>query len=93
MMRWLEYLSLTVVLLTVSVASAATETCDDIPDLRQDSSGWNLSDQELETVNALLDQAEGLCAEGKADEATKLLSEAEHDAVSNWAQERLDTAH
>jgi len=93
MMRWLWFFPMTLVLVTASIASTASDTCDGIPDLRKDSTGWDLSDQEFEAVNALIDQAESLCAEGKGDEATKLLSEAEHQAVKDWTKETLDSAN
>jgi len=93
MMRWLGFFPVTLVLLAASIASTASETCDNVPELRKDSAGWELSDDELDAVNGLIDRAESLCAEGKDDEATKLLSEAEHESVKDWTKETLDGAH
>lgn len=89
---WIQ-LSLGLAICLLSSTVTADTTCEDLPDLKKDLSGWDLSSQEHDAIVALLDQAGALCAQGKDQQADQLVKEADNERINDWQQERMNTGH
>ena len=89
MNRFPGYMLVAAAMLLTPVISTAGQTCDKLPEARADSAGWELSDDERAEVNATLDQAEALCAEGNEEAAGELLKEAKSELIRDFHKEKM----